>query len=119
MVQDEKDSMVRELKGLAHEYAGTIAGSWLNGIDIDAVPVELVEMRGDVVGKAMCGCILLRECSVPSLLFGTYIHELRHIWQWKKHPIQYIIGKIIRPLIERDAEEQEWLADRWMDMQGK
>ena len=111
----EKDSMVRELRTLAREYGHTIAGSWLGEIDLDAIPVELVEMRGDTVGMTRLGCIFLKECSVPSVLFGTYIHELRHVWQWKRHPFIYIIGKILRPLIENDADGQETMSEQWMD----
>jgi len=114
MTLQEQLEVVAKLKNLALRYCMTQEGRWITQIDWPAIPVELADLKGDVMGTYSFGAILLRKCPDANMLFGTYIHELRHRWQWEKHPFTYIIGKIYRPLIEKDACVQEGLADNWI-----
>lgn len=108
-----------ELKALAASYAAERDGRWLTEVNWRDVPVTMKELPEDVCGKYSFGKISLRECLEPSFIFPTYIHELRHHWQWKKHPIFYLVGKIIRPLIEDDAVCQETAAENWLEANDK
>jgi len=111
----EASEIKRQLEMLVRKYASTENGKWIYDIEWLKIPVELKELEGDVMGKYAFGKIVLRESYEPSLIFSTYIHELRHRWQWLQNPLKYIIGKVIRPIIEIDAYHQQDLADQWMD----
>ena len=105
--------MVKQLKSLASEYATTPSGNWLNEFDWVSVPVRFKNLRHDVVGYHFCGRITLMEVCDVSLIFDIYIHELRHVWQAKKQPLRYIVGKLFRKLIEDDADREESKANKW------
>lgn len=105
--------MLDQLKNLAYEYAKTQSGKWLNEFDWQNVPVKFKKLKHDVIGYHFFGRITLMEVVDSSLIFDIYIHELRHVWQSKKHHLRYLIGKLYRPLIENDADEQEHLAEQW------
>ena len=107
--------MVNELKKLANEYAKTEDGKWLNDIDWIKVPVSFEDLKGDIMGYHFFGNVVLREVYDISLIFDIYIHELRHVWQSKKHPLKYLIGKIFRFIIENDALKEEAKALKWFD----
>ena len=111
----EKAEIKRQLEAMVRKYAATKNGSWIYDIEWLKIPVELKELSGDVMGKYSFGKIILRESYEPKLIFSTYVHELRHRWQWVTSPIRYIIGKLFRPLIEIDAYKQQDLADAWLD----
>lgn len=104
---------MEKLKQLTSEYAHTADGRWLNDFDWKKVPVEFCNLPFGIVGMYSFGKIKLLNCPDPGLIFPIYVHELRHRWQRKKHPFKYLIGKLYRPLIEDDADEQEKLADDW------
>lgn len=83
---------------------------WLDAIDWAAIPVDIrpaEKMPRDVLGMYSFGKIVLMESLSAHAIFPTYIHELRHRWQWKTRPIAYLVGKVIRPLIEADAVDAE------------
>ena len=103
------------IRALAEKYRGTFDGSWLDDFDWRGVPVNFTtRLPKDVVGRYWFGRIELMSCCDPRLIFPTYIHELRHRWQWCRHPFKYMIGKIYRPLIEDDARCQELAAENWV-----
>lgn len=110
--------MVKQLKSLASEYAETPSGKWLNEFDWQNVPVKFKKLKHDVVGYHFFGRITLTEVVDSSLIFDIYIHELRHVWQSKKQPMRYIAGKLLRKLIEDDADREELKANQWYNGRG-
>ena len=104
-----------KLKELAESYSRTAEGSWLDDFDWKSVPVKFKQLRNDVVGYHFLGTITLLEVVDESFIFDIYVHELRHVWQWKKHPLRYIAGKLYRPLIEDDADREELKALKWYE----
>ena len=111
--------MITELKSLASEYAKTPAGKWLNAFDWESVPVSFKKLKHDVVGYHFFGKITLMEVCDVSLIFDIYIHELRHVWQSKKQPFRYLVGKLLRKLIEDDADREEVKALTWFNSRNK
>ena len=109
--------MLNELKKLADKYSQTEDGSWLNEFDWKSVPVKFKKLKYDIVGYHFCGTITLMEVCDSSLIFDIYIHELRHVWQSKKQPIKYLIGKLFRWIIEDDADNEEKKALKWYTKQ--
>ena len=107
--------MINELKKLATEYAKTEDGKWLNEIDWINVPVTFKELGGYIMGYHFFGRVVLREVCDISLIFDIYIHELRHVWQSKKQPLRYLIGKLFRFIIENDADIEEKKALNWFE----
>ena len=106
--------MITDLKSLADEYSKTSEGSWLNEFDWSSVPVKFKKLKNDVVGYHFFGAITLMEVCDANIIFDIYIHELRHVWQAKKHPFFYLIGKLLRFLIENDADAEEAKALNWI-----
>ena len=108
-------SLIVQLKKWTQKYAETPEGAWLNDIEWDDVPlVVMSEFRNpDVMGMYSFGRIYVRDTNLE-LIFAIYIHELRHRWQWKTKPIFYLIGKVVRPLIENDAYSIQDKADAWI-----
>ena len=112
--------MLLQMRQQTMQYSMTESGKWLNDFVWSDVPVEFrpeSELPKDVMGMYNFGTIVLRDaggCLV--YIWPTYIHELRHRWQWKRHPIWYLIGKIffLRFLIENDAYAEEDKAEAWM-----
>lgn len=111
--------MINKLKSLASEYAGTPSGAWLNEFDWQNVPVMFKKFKHDVVGCHFLGRITLMEVVDVSLIFDIYIHELRHVWQSKKQPLRYLVGKLFRKLIEDDADREEAKALTWFNSRNK
>ena len=111
----EIENITAALKHYVKEFSKTKDGQWLNDFDWEKIPVSLEILNGDVVGKYSFGKIILRECPEPKMIFATYVHELRHRWQFVKKTLLFIIGKLIRPLIENDAYKMEAMADAWID----
>lgn len=106
--------LIMNLKRYARLYAKTEDGKWLNDFDWENIPVITIsKLPGDIVGMYSFGKIVILDTNVE-IIFSTYIHELRHRWQWKKSPIKYIIGKIYRPLIEDDADAETVKADTYI-----
>ena len=108
------DGILAKLKKMAREYSLMDEGQWLLDFEWDAVPVSMRKLPPDICGMQFFGVIYLIPCCEPLALFSTYIHELRHVWQRKMHPLQYYVGKIYRPLIENDAKAQEFSAENWI-----
>jgi hypothetical protein len=111
--------MTNELKTLASEYAETPSGKWLNEFDWQNVPVRFKKLKHDVIGYHFFGRITLKEVVDVSLIFDIYIHELRHVWQSKKQPLHYLVGKLFRKLIENDADREEAKALTWFNSRNK
>lgn len=107
--------MLTQLKKLTTDYAKTADGSWLNDFDWQNVPVKFKKLTNGVIGYHFFGQITLMEVCDVSLIFDIYIHELRHVWQSKKQPLRYLAGKLIRPLIEKDADREEEKALKWVN----
>lgn len=105
--------MIRQLQSLTEEYAETDDGKWLNDFDWDSVPVRLKALKHGIVGYHFFGKITLADSACVGLIFDIYIHELRHVWQSKKQPLRYLLGKLYRPLIEKDADVEETKALKW------
>lgn len=105
--------MITKLKQLASEYAKTANGAWLNEFDWMSVPVKFKKLKYDVVGYHFLGRITLMKVVDSSLIFDIYVHELRHVWQSKKQPFKYLVGKLFRKLIEDDADREEAKAAEW------
>ena len=110
----EKAEIKRQLEVMIRQYSMTDEGKWIYDIEWLKIPVDLQELKGDVLGKYSFGKIILRESYDAKLIFSTYVHELRHRWQWVMNPIKYIFGKVFRPLIEKDAYAQQDLAEKWV-----
>lgn len=111
--------MIDQLKNTAYEYAKTPYGKWLNDFDWQSVPVKFKKLKYDVVGYHFFGRITLMEVVDSSLIFDVYIHELRHVWQSKKLPLRYLVGKLFRKLIEDDADREEAKALTWLHSAGQ
>lgn len=107
--------MLNQLKSLADEYSKTADGGWLNDFDWKSVPVKFKKLSNDVVGYHFLGTITLLEVIDPVIIFDIYIHELRHVWQFKKKPLLYLVGKLLRFLIENDADNEESKAYKWLN----
>lgn len=107
--------LITQLKRYAHLYSKTADGAWLNDFDWQKVKlVTISEFRNpDIMGMYSFGKITVRDTNVE-LVFSTYIHELRHRWQWEQNKLKYIFGKIYRPLIEDDADRETVKADEWI-----
>lgn len=105
--------MINELTSIASEYAKTADGAWLNEFDRKSVPVRFKKLKHDVIGYHFFGRITLMEVVDVSLIFDIYVHELRHVWQAKKQPLRYLVGKLFRKLIEDDADREEAKAAEW------
>jgi hypothetical protein len=103
--------LIMQLKRYAELYAETTNGKWLNDFDWQSVPIITIsKLPGDVVGMYSFGRIVILDTNVE-IIFSTYIHELRHRWQWKTSPLKYILGKFYRPLIENDADNETEKSD--------
>lgn len=109
------DKTVSDLKRIALKYSFTEEGSWLNEINWTAIPVSITELPKDVCGMYSFGRIWLMPCLQPEAVFSTYVHELRHRWQKEKHLLMFLAGKVIRPIIENDAEREEAKAQAWIN----
>lgn len=110
--------LIKELHQKAELYAQTPDGAWLNEFDWkNALEVRVVEKFSFewLSGFYGFGYLFIHQADV-STIFYMYIHELRHRWQWKKNPLKYLIGKVIRPIIERDADREQKKADDWFCM---
>ena len=105
--------MLNQLKSLADEYSKTADGDWLNDFNWCAVPVKFKNLKNGVVGCHFFGTITLKESPDAGLIFDIYIHELRHVWQFRKQPLRYLAGKLFRRLIEDDADREEFKAFKW------
>ena len=110
----ERDEIKRQLVMLVRKYCLTEEGAWITDFEWTKIPVELKELKGSVMGKYSFGKIIIRECYDANIIFSTYVHELRHRWQWLKNPLMYICGKVIRPIIEKDAYAIQDKAEKWI-----
>lgn len=114
------DSQIKSfLQGLVHNYAATLNGAWLNDFSWSTIPFDWsskCNVDNGIMGMYTFGHIYLMDLHlVPDQIFPTLIHELYHRWQWVKHPVYYLVGKLIRPLIEKPAERQTELAEEWLN----
>lgn len=112
----DAESTLLKLKRIARAYAASGKAGWLDRIDWEAIPVDFpASLPADILGMYAFGRIRLRQSLSVHAIFPTYIHELRHRWQWKTTPIKYLLGKIFRSPIEADAVTQEVRARTWIE----
>lgn len=111
----EEALVIEQLERLARLFSMHPDGRWLDDIDWQSRSPVMRKLPKDVCGMYMAGHIVLMPSLEPDSIFPTYIHELRHRWQAKKHPVMYIIGKLWRPLIEDDALCREMAAQQWLE----
>ena len=109
------EDVLKGLRELASLYAVSEPGKWLQDFPWKSIPVNLKTLPKDVCGMYFMGRICLMNCGEASALFPIYVHELRHRWQRVTNPVRYFLGKIYRPLIERDADREENAASEWLD----
>jgi hypothetical protein len=107
---------IEELKYYANLYSLTPAGEWMNELNWRKASIRIADGPG-IGSRWFINLILIDPISTDmtdSMQFGTYIHELRHIWQRKK---QGCIKYAIRNLFQRnepDAEDQDDKAQNWL-----
>lgn len=111
----QEAQVIEQLERLARLYSMHPDGRWLDDIEWQERSPIMRKLPQDVCGMYVAGHIVLMPSLEPDPIFPTFIHELRHRWQLKKHPVMYIIGKLWRPLIEDDAVCQEMAAQQWLD----
>jgi hypothetical protein len=115
----QEAQVIEQLERLVRLYSMYTSGRWLDEIRWQERSPIMRKLPQDVCGMYVAGHIVLMPSLEPDAIFPTYIHELRHRWQAHRHPILYIIGKIIRPLIEDDAVCQEDMARMWLESYRK
>ena len=109
---------IAEMKHYVNLYSQTEEGAWLNDIEWDRKPVVIVDGPG--MGSRWLGDIILIDPVAANMTdnmqFGTYVHELRHVWQRKQQGfLEYALRNLTRKN-EPDAEDagvagQNWLSD--------
>lgn len=114
MTREEKEAIIESIRSITKEYSRSKTGAWLNELKWEEIPVSIKKLPEDVCGMYSLGRIWLMESLVPESIFPTYVHELRHRWQWSKSRILYMLGKIYRPLIEKDAVAREEESGDWL-----
>ena len=106
---------------IVDKFAGTGHGAWLNAVNYRGV--KLKWCLGMTPENGVMGCFAIatntiylqpenvyeatRGSSWVELMAPTLIHELRHVYQWRKNRIGYIVCSLplLRQLtLERDAE---------------
>ena len=107
------------LQDLLRRYSATADGAWLNDFDWEKIPFDWspkCNVGNGIMGMYSFGEIRLMDLEfVPDQIFPTLIHELYHRWQWVKHPWHYLLGKLVRPLIEVPADRETAKAEAWLD----
>lgn len=107
-----------KLYRLIYKYAQTEQGKWLNDFKWADIPIILIsKLPGEIAGAYGCGYILLLDVD-EKIIAPTYLHELRHRWQWHKQKIKYLLGKVFRPLIEKDAYREEEIFREYLNEQN-
>ena len=114
---DTSEDVLDTLKKLVFRYSYTPDGGWLTEFRWREIPVEFRDLKHDICGMYSFGKIVLLTSGEAAPIFPIYVHELRHRWQWKKQPLRYLLGKIYRPLIENDADAEEYKAECWVQSQ--
>jgi len=109
---------MQNLTETTHEYAMHKA-YWLNKFDWQAIPLKTI--KGQEGKKQARYKPLLKEIEIAPdgnfpVLFGSYIHELRHAYQRKRLSIvlYWLMLTIARPLLERTAKASELDATQWL-----
>ena len=105
-----------ELKHYANLYSLTDAGEWMNSINWCDAEIWLADGPG--LGSRWFNNLILidpiSEDMTDSMQFGTYIHELRHIWQRAQQgAIKYALRNLFKRN-EPDAEDQADKAQNWL-----
>lgn len=114
------DGQRERLMHYVSRYAKTRNGLWLNDFEFRAIKLEwcyAMKPADGVLGafSFLTGKVYLqpeeidkiaRGSAWAELLAPTLIHELRHVWQYKRNPLKYILCSIpgLRQItLERDA----------------
>lgn len=101
-------------------YAKTRNGLWLNDFEFRAIALEwcyVMKPADGILGafSFLTGKVYLQPEEIDKIARGsawvellapTLIHELRHVWQYKRNPLKYILCSIpgLRQItLERDA----------------
>lgn len=113
--ESERARVLDELRRMVWSYSHSEEGGWLRDFDWSSVPVTFKDLKNGVCGMYSFGKIVLLTSGEMRPIFPIYVHELRHRWQWRKSPLRYLIGKVVRPLIENDADREERKAEQWLN----
>ncbi len=124
----------REFDKLLTSYAGTKEGAWLNRIPWQACVIKwcpAMTQNSGVMGAFVPWFgekVFLMQADAPampgvrdpwpSLIASTLVHELRHLWQFKRHPLLYVLFclPVLRGFtLERDAWAQTKPAQDFFD----
>lgn len=126
------DGQRERLMHYVTRYANTREGAWLNDFEFRAVPIwwnYAMEPGDGILGafSFLTGKVYLQPEEIDKIARGsawvellapTLIHELRHVWQYKRHPLWYILCCIpgLRQItLERDAWRETEPAQRFCD----
>lgn len=127
---DEKQQFWR----LIESYASTESGKWLNDFQWKAFDIcwcPAMTISSGVMGAFVPWFgekVFLMQADAPampgardpwpSLIASTLVHELRHLWQFKRHPLLYVLCclPVLRGFtLERDAWAQTKPAQDFFD----
>ena len=113
-------------------YSQTREGRWLNDFEFRSIPVEwcyAMEPNDGILGafSSLTGKIYLQPEDVDKIAHGsawvellapTMIHELRHVWQYTRNKLLYVlccIPGVRRLTLERDAWRETDPAQEFCD----
>ena len=114
------DEQRERLMHYVTRYAKTRNGLWLNDFEFRAIALEwcyVMKPADGILGafSFLTGKVYLQPEEIDKIARGsawvellapTLIHELRHVWQYKRNPLKYILCCIpgLRQItLERDA----------------
>ena len=114
------DGQRERLMHYVSRYAKTRNGLWLNDFEFRAIKLEwcyAMKPSDGILGafSFLTGKVYLQPEEIDKIARGsawvellapTLIHELRHVWQYKRNPLKYILCCIpgLRQItLERDA----------------
>lgn len=114
------DDQRERLMHYVSRYAKTRNGLWLNDFEFRAIALEwcyAMKPSDGILGafSFLTGKVYLQPEEIDKIARGsawvellapTLIHELRHVWQYKRNPLKYILCCIpgLRQItLERDA----------------
>lgn len=118
---------VREklLRNMLDSYEKTDFGNWLKFTIHDQIKIVFNDSKcncdNGIMGifQPLNRTIYLMDID-SELIFGTLIHELTHVWQYKRlGAIRYFLSLTFkRKKLETEAKNNENLADKWIQNNG-
>ena len=106
---------IAELRHYASLYSMTEQGAWLNDFDWKKYPVKWIDGPG-MGSRWLTNSIWIdpeSDTMSENMIFNTYIHELRHIWQRKRQGVIIYALKNITQINEPDAVKAGLDAANW------